>query len=221
MGVGAVQAAPNPFAEAVPCWHDAVVSASSNPAIDDYECLVASLTGQTIEAVDYCVLMAGADGMEPDDWDYGTWHEPTMGVELVTGGGVYSAIWGDVFDWHGLEVYSDPMSEHIGGVGDEGGTARVAVSSPAAWAGIIGEPIEAARILRWRDGRDDRRDPLPPAVHLRTAVGLVWIGAGRSVTYTPDGPFHLGTDDVFVVFGAEEAARVGLGVTEDLDGIPS
>ncbi|WP_267254291.1 hypothetical protein [Catenulispora rubra] len=36
-----------------------------------------------IVAVDYFVLMGGEEGTDPDEWDYGAWHEPTMGVELA------------------------------------------------------------------------------------------------------------------------------------------
>ncbi|MEY9886851.1 hypothetical protein ABIA31_000477 [Catenulispora sp. MAP5-51] len=223
LGVASTEAVggprPNLFAQVVLHWNDDVVSAYPKLTIDDYERLVAGLPGRTIEAVDYYVLMVGADGMEPDDWDFGSWHEPTVGIELVTGGGgVFSAIWGNVFDCYGLEVYSDPMSEHIRGVGEQGGTARVAVASHAAWAGIIGEPIETARILWWQAGQGVRRDPLPLAVHLGTAEGQVWIGVGRSETRTPESPFYLGTDDVLVVFDAEAASRMGLEAASEANG---
>lgn len=56
------------------------------------ERVAASLSGQLIVAVRY-FLLSVEDGQEPYEWDFGAWHEPTMGVELVTGdGGRFSAV---------------------------------------------------------------------------------------------------------------------------------
>jgi len=51
------------------------------------ERVVASQCGLRLVAVAYAVLTGGGDGREVDEWDYGYWHEPTMGVQLKSGPG--------------------------------------------------------------------------------------------------------------------------------------
>ncbi|BFO18176.1 hypothetical protein SHKM778_45640 [Streptomyces sp. KM77-8] len=51
---------------------------------------------------------------------------------------------------------------------------------------------------------------MPQAIHVQTVAGQVWVAAGRSATYEPDGPFHLCTDDVLVIFDTDVAERAGL-----------
>jgi hypothetical protein len=54
----------------------------------------------------YYLLTGGDDGLEVEEWDFGPWHQPTMGVELLTDDGTRSsAVWGDSFDHYGLEVF--------------------------------------------------------------------------------------------------------------------
>jgi len=179
---------------------------------DSYEGLVAGLLGRTVVAVDYYVLTGGEEGTEPDEWDHGTWHEPTMGVELTMDDGAnYSAVWGHTFDCYGLELYPAPMREFRTRIDQPGGSARVSAAGHPLWAGIIFAPIESCRI-QWCAEEQGAVTPVPDAVILRTAAGQVWIAAGRSAAYEPDGSFHLGTDDVLVIFEADIAARAGLGV---------
>ncbi|MFJ6118883.1 hypothetical protein ACWGJX_14745 [Streptomyces sp. NPDC054775] len=177
---------------------------------DGYERLVAGLRGQTIVAVDYFVLMGGDEGTDPDEWDYGTWHEPTMGVELtMDDGGTYSAVWGSTFDYYGVELYPAPMRDFLSHIDEPGGPARVAVAEHSLWAGIISAPIESCRV-QWCGEEHGSPTPVPEAIHVRTVAGQVWIAAGRSATYEPDGPFHLCTDDVLVIFDTDVAERAGL-----------
>ncbi|PYC68361.1 hypothetical protein C7C46_29180 [Streptomyces tateyamensis] len=181
---------------------------------DSYERLVAGLHGRTIVAVDYFVLMVGDEGTDPDEWDYGAWHEPTMGVELtMDDGGTYSAVWGSTFDYYGVELYSAPMRDFLSRIGEPGGSARVAVAEHPLWAGVLSGPIESCRI-QWYGEEHGAPTPMPKAIHVRTATAQVWIAAGRSATHEPDGPgpFYLCTDDVLVIFDADVAARAGLGV---------
>ncbi|WP_051940605.1 hypothetical protein [Phaeacidiphilus oryzae] len=181
---------------------------------DSYERLVASLRGRTVVAVAYFVLMAGDEGTDPDAWDYGAWHEPTMGVELVMDDGhTYSAVWGSTFDYYGVELHSAPMREFLSYIDEPGGSARVAVADHPLWAGMVSAPIESCRI-QWCGEEHGAPTPVPAAIHLRSATGQVWVAAGRSATHGPDGPgpFHLGTDDVLVIFDAEIAERAGLGI---------
>ncbi|MFD0501917.1 hypothetical protein ACFQ0G_01260 [Streptomyces chiangmaiensis] len=74
-------------------------------------------------------------------------------------------------------------------------------------------PIESCRI-QWCGEEHGAPTPVPEAIHLRTATGQVWIAAGRSATYEPDGPgpFYLCTDDVLVIFDTDVAERAGLGI---------
>ncbi|MFB7378857.1 hypothetical protein ACFC6U_40745 [Kitasatospora purpeofusca] len=181
---------------------------------DSYERLVAGLRGRTVVAVEYFVLVGGSEGTDPEEWDYGAWHEPMMGVELTMDNGeTYSAVWGSTFDHYGLELYPAPMSGFLSRLGEPGGSARVAVTEHPRWTGVLGGPIESCRI-QWCGEEHGAPTPLPEAVHLRTATGQVWIAAGRSATYEPDrpGPFYLGTDDVLVVFDTDIAERAGLAV---------
>jgi hypothetical protein len=186
------------------------MTAAPKLTADGYERLVAGLRGQTILAVDYFVLMTGDDGPEPGEWDFGTWHEPTMGVELTMDtGSTYSAIWNNTFDCYGLELYPAPMSHFILNIGQPGGSARISATVHPSWAGIIAAPIESCRI-QWWDEEQGAATRVPEAVHLRTADGQAWIAAGRSAGDEPDGEFHLCTDDVLVTFDTDTAARAGL-----------
>lgn len=183
-----------------------------NLTADIYERLVAELRGRAVVAVDYYVLLAGEEGTVPDEWDYSTWHEPTMGIELtMDDGSNYSAVWGNAFDCYGLELYPAPMHEFLLNIGQPGGAARVPATNHPLWAGIISAPIESCRIL-WCDKEHGAPTDMPEAIQLQTATGQVWIAAGRSATYEPDGPFYLCTDDVLVIFDTDIAARAGLGV---------
>ncbi|MGW0927737.1 hypothetical protein [Streptomyces sp. NPDC002644] len=180
------------------------------PTPGSYARLVACLRGRTVVSVDYFVLTSGEDGTDPDEWDHGAWHEPTMGVELtVDDGDTYSAVWGSTFDHYGLELYPAPMRDFLSRVDEPGGPARVTVTEHPRWAGIVTAPIEHSRV-QWCGQEQRARGPVPAALRLRTATGQVWIAAGRSATYTSDGPFHLGTDDVLVIFDTEVAERAGL-----------
>jgi hypothetical protein len=179
---------------------------------DSYGRLVAGLRGRTIVAVDYFVLMVGDEGTDPDEWDYGAWHEPTMGVELtMDDGGTYSAVWGSTFDHYGLELYSAPMHHFLSRIAEPGGSARVAVTEHLLWDRVVSAPIESCRI-QWCGEKQGAPTPVPEAIHVRTATGQAWIAAGRSATYEPDrqGRFYLGTDDVLVIFDTDVAERAGL-----------
>lgn len=179
---------------------------------DSYERLVADLRGRTILVVGYFVLMVGEEGTDPDEWDYGAWHEPTMGIELaMDDGSTYTATWGHTFDYYGLELYRAPMNDFLSYIGQPGGSARVEATGHPLWAAVLSTPIESCR-LQWRGEEHGAPAPVPEALHLKTATSQVWIAAGRSAVYPPDGRIHLGTDDVLVTFDTETALQAGLGV---------
>ncbi|MFI0454489.1 hypothetical protein [Actinomadura sp. 6N118] len=178
--------------------------------VESYEQLVTSLRGRTVLTVDYFVLMTGDEGTTPDGWDYGTWHEPTMGIELTMDPGTtYSATWNHTFGHYGLELYRAPMSDFVFNIGKPGGSARITVADHPSWAGILASPIESCHIL-WSDPEQGSAIQIPEALQLGTATGQVWIAAGRSADYAPNGLFHLCTDDVLVAFDSGTATRAGL-----------
>ncbi|GAA1580655.1 hypothetical protein GCM10009678_74200 [Actinomadura kijaniata] len=186
------------------------MNSGPKPTVESYERLAADLRGQTVLTVDYFVLMAGDEGTTPDEWDYGAWHEPTMGIELTMDPGfTYSATWNHTFGHYGLELYRAPISDFVINIGNPGGSARVTVTDHPSWASILASPIESCHIL-WSDQELGPGIPIPEAVHLRTATGQAWIVAGRSADYPPNGRFHLCTDDVLAAFDAETATQIGL-----------
>lgn len=61
--------------------------------------------------------MGGEEGNAPDEWDYGAWQEPTMGVELIADDGdTHSAVWGSTFDHYGNRDNNWPACKepHVG-----------------------------------------------------------------------------------------------------------
>ncbi|GAB3939954.1 hypothetical protein GCM10029976_057000 [Kribbella albertanoniae] len=178
---------------------------------DAFRSTVESLSGVRLAAVRYYPLNISDDGIEVDEWDFGGWHEPTMGVGLLAENGVqYSAVWGWSFDYHGLEVYREPMSSQLSLIGQPGGAAEVDVTEHPSWSALVGVPLLGADIL-WSEGDYGHR--LPIAVELRAPAATAWLVAGRAAQWPADGRFYLGTDDVMAVFSQEFADAVGLPAT--------
>lgn len=174
----------------------------------EYEGTVASLRGRRLVEVTYYPLSRGAEGTEVEDWDFGGWHQPTMGVELRAENDTrYSAGWDQSFDYYGLEILRAPMSSEPGSIGEPGGSPEVDVTGHPRWAGLTGVPLVGADIV-WSEGDFGRR--MPVAVELRAPRATAWLVAARPAQWPPDGRFHLGTDDVMVVFTRELADVIGL-----------
>ncbi|MFC0550503.1 hypothetical protein ACFFHJ_06365 [Planotetraspora thailandica] len=185
---------------------------SSSLTALEYERTVALLRGRRIQRVIYYPLMSGEDGCEVEDWDFGAWHQPTMGVELFTDDGTrFSAVWGSNFDHYGLEVFPEPMTAHLARVGEPGGSAQVDVTDHARWASLVGRKLTSVDIA-WAEGPSNNVQA-PDAIRLCSRERAVWIAAGRPAAYPPGEAFHLGTDDVMVVFTAELATKVGILLT--------
>ncbi len=175
---------------------------------DEYRRTVDSLVGTCLVEVTYFPLRCGDEGTEVEDWDFGAWHLPTMGVELLAENGTrYSAVWDQSFDYYGLEIFREPMSGKLTMVGRPGGSPEVTVTGHPAWAGLVGVPLVGADIL-WSDGGYGRRMPI--AVELRAPAATAWLVAGCPAQWPPEGRFHLGTDDVMAVFTREFAGVIGL-----------
>ncbi|MBO4272325.1 hypothetical protein [Microbispora triticiradicis] len=112
-----------------------------------YESTVARLRGRRIQRVIYYPLMGGEDACEVEDWDFGPWHQPTMGVELFTDDGArFSAVWGSSFEHYGLELFLVPMIAHLVGIGEPGGSAQVDVTDHLRWSSLIGRKLTHADI---------------------------------------------------------------------------
>jgi hypothetical protein len=63
--------------------------------------------------------------------------------------------------------------------------------------------------------RDAVADPtggirVPDAIQLCSRERTVWIAAGRPADWPPGETYHLGTDDVMVIFTVECAGKVGI-----------
>ncbi|MDX5568304.1 hypothetical protein PYK79_40285 [Streptomyces sp. ID05-04B] len=188
--------------------HDNGAMRSPELTVDEYERTVESLRGTRLVGVTYYPLSCGDDGTEVEEWDFGVWHQPTMGVGLIAENGTrYSAVWGNSFDYYGLEIFQEPMSSQLTMIGQPGGTPAVAVTDHPSWSGLIGVPLVGADIL-WSEGDYGLR--LPVAVELRAPAATAWLVAGRPAQWPPDGRFYLGTDDVMTVFTHEFAGTVGL-----------
>lgn len=176
---------------------------------DEYVRTIESLRGRRVVGVAYYPMACGVDGTEIEDWDFGDWHLPTLGVELVVDDGTrYSAVWDQSFDHYGLEVFRASMSSQLGLIGPPDGSPEVLVTGHAAWASLVGAPLTGAEIL-WSEGDCGRR--MPVAVALSTEFSAVWLVAGSPARWPADGQFRLGTDDVMVVFTRALASSIGLG----------
>ncbi|MGP3916519.1 hypothetical protein [Nonomuraea sp. 10N515B] len=175
----------------------------------EYERTAAMLRGRRIHRVVYYPLMVGEDGCDVEEWDFGTWHQPTMGVELSTDDGAcFSAVWGSSFDHFGLEVFPEPMTAHLRMIGEPGGSAAVDVTDHPHWSSIAGRKLTRVDIAWSQDPESDLRTP--NAIRLCSREKAVWIAAGSLAEWPPTEVCHLGTDDVMVVFTAEFAAKVGI-----------
>jgi hypothetical protein len=115
-------------------------------------------------------------------------------------------VWGHSFDYYGLEIFWEPMSSHLGLIGQPGGSAQVIATGHPAWTGLLNTPLVGADIV-WSEGPRSR---LPVAVRLRASTLVAWLVAGRPTHWPPDGRLCLGTDDVMVIFTRELASMIGI-----------
>ncbi|MEV0625952.1 hypothetical protein [Nonomuraea wenchangensis] len=175
----------------------------------EYERTAAMLRGRRIHRIVYYPLTGGEDGCDVEEWDFGTWHQPTMGVELSTDDGAcFSAVWGSSFDHFGLEVFPEPMTAHLRMVGESGGPAAVDVTDHPHWSSLVSRKLTCVDIAWCHDPGSGLRTPY--AIRLCSREKAVWIAAGSPAEWPPTEVYRLGTDDVMVVFTAEFAAKVGI-----------
>jgi hypothetical protein len=164
----------------------------------------AAMVGQRILRVDYYILGAG-DQLE--EWDYGDWHQPTMGISFQTANGAtFSATWDDTFGHYGIELTEGSMERYLPTLDGPEGPSTVEVSAHRRWAVLIRDPIGDVRVI-WGEGGDGT---VPVAIHMRFPSGNVWMVAAAPAEFPPSRRFHTAVDDVVVVFDTAMAAELGL-----------
>ncbi|MEU7884452.1 hypothetical protein AB0B54_03035 [Microbispora bryophytorum] len=192
----------------LPVSRDAVPVSSLLTAVG-YERTTALLRGRRIRRVVYYPLSGGEDRRDVEDWDFGPWHQPTMGVELFADDGAcFSAVWGSSFDHYGLELFPGPMADHLRRVGEPCGPVPVEVTGHPRWSSLVGRELTCVDII-WSEDRE-RDIRVPDAIRLCSRERAVWIAAGRPAEWPPEEAYYLGTDDVMVIFTAQFAAKVGI-----------
>ena len=178
----------------------------------DLEETVASFPRRRISRVRYCGFQ-----VDPTDWDFGTWHQPVMGVEIEFEGGgpTYSVLWGNTYGHFNIEVVAERMkaalrlpSEPYDELDD--GRARVwDVTSHARWASLILEPLVHAKVI-WQRDVTDVAGLAPVAVGLWFLDGPVWIAAAAPSDWPPEERYGLGADEIMVIFSPTFAKKMGL-----------
>jgi hypothetical protein len=182
-----------------------------------FETKAASLIGSTILEASYWDIHNF--GPEPRTWDYGDWHHAVMGVEFLTGSGPVTVVWTDAFFPYGVEVFPEPISEHL--LLRPEGSEGWRVESQREWVARAGEPVLAAS-FHWEtievgpavqatDGvqvADARTFSVPVALRLDFKSGPVWMVAGIPQLPDIDKVFVPG-DEVMVVFSEDRMRRIG------------
>lgn len=183
---------------------DHTVMASGPRPRQDNEQAAAHLSGQVLVRVRYFLLTLDDEG-HLWDWDFGAWHQPTMGVELTTEhGDTFSATWGQ-YDWgYGVDLFHDPMSAHLI---TEAADNWTDVSNAHAWSGLLGTPIQASFL--WNDYGTGQA-PCPEALMLNADHASAWIIAADWNRQRGKTTIQLGTDDLLVVFDSKLVNALGL-----------
>jgi hypothetical protein len=164
----------------------------------------ASLSGRVIKQVRYFPL-ADTGTRTPMEWDFGVWHQPTMGLEVVTGTGqVFSARWNEYDEWgFGVDLFAGPVSEHL----PEEAQVPVEVSGHRAWAAFLGVRVAAGFL--WNDFGSGRA-PCPEAVVLSAGGATAWIIAAGWDRREGRTCVQLGLDDLLVVFDGKLVRALGM-----------
>jgi hypothetical protein len=189
-----------------------------------FDLTTADLIGRQIQEVAYWDLHNY--GPEPAAWDYGDWHHAVMGVELTTDRGPSCVLWTDTFYPYGVEVFHEPISQHVGG-GEQGPQSwrvddhdfwRVRAGQPILAATTFWEHIEVGPGRRVSDNvivSPPRTYTVPIAVRLDFSVGPVWM-----ISAMPNGPegrtAFVPADEIMVVLSADRMRTIGFPDTDFL-----
>jgi hypothetical protein len=162
------------------------------------------LSGQELAGVRYFLLALPDDSGMLADWDSGIWHEPTMGVELVTlSGDDFSVVWGQ-YEWgFGVDLFAGPMSAHLT---EDAAGHWVDVSAHRLWSAMLGSPL-TVRFL-W-DDYGTGLPPCPEVLTLSTSLATAWIIAGRWESYLGRQAIKVGLDGLLVTFDEKAVADLG------------
>jgi hypothetical protein len=169
------------------------------------ERVAALLSGQRLAIVRYFLLRIAGD-QEPWEWDFGVWHQPTMGVEVVTDqGATFSALWSQYAEWgFGVDLFDAPMRIHLI---EEAVDSWVDVSEHPSWASLLGAPVEVS--FAWNDFGTGR-PPAPEAIKIASTSAAAWIIAAGWERQESKLSIQLGMDDLMVIFNERFIGALGL-----------
>ncbi|MEU4391840.1 hypothetical protein [Kribbella sp. NPDC023855] len=183
------------------------------------ERIVSGLVGERLVGIRYSDVYNF--GPELRVWDHGDWHHAVMGVEFMLGTGPASIIWTSTFHPYGVEVFREPLSNHLV-LGPEGPEMWEAGDHPH-WRERMKSPISNA-LLFWdrivvgpayrADGGERLSEAdsveVPVALRLEFAAGPlpVWFVSAVPKLSEPDDAFVHG-DEIMVVFAADKMRRLG------------
>jgi hypothetical protein len=167
--------------------------------------VAALLSEQRLAIVRYFLLWITGD-QEPWEWDFGVWHQPTMGVELATDdGSTFSALWSQYGEWgFGVDLFDAPMTTHLI---EEAVDSWVDVSEHPSWASLLGTPVEVS--FAWNDFGAGR-PPMPEAIKIASTSAAAWIIAAGWERQKSRTSIQLGTDDLMVTFNETFVRTLGL-----------
>ena len=178
------------------------------------ERVVAALRGLRITGVDYALLTGGTDGREVLDWDYGLYHEPTMGLQLTSDIEVaFTFTWGSSFGCYSLEAHARGIGDFLARVGEPCGPTVVSIDHHPRWRHLLDREITDTELawIEWVSGHPTVcwiRLDLAPADPRSSEPDSIWIIAGR---WEGDN-FLFATDDVTVIFDRAEAVRAKIAI---------
>ena len=160
-----------------------------------------ALVGRRIAEVIYYGFSPGSG-----EWDFGSWHCPVMGVELVLDDGAScSLVWDSGFGNFSLHLYASPMNEHLR-VEGEGSCSRWIAQDHDRWKRLLAAPLIESRLI-WHTDLTDRGQAAPAALRLTFPAGDVWIIAAMQ---SQNGSWWIGADEVIVAFTREMVTQIGL-----------
>jgi hypothetical protein len=181
-----------------------------------FEAKVHALRGLRVWAVDYWDVHS--IGPEPARWDYGDWHHAVMGVQLGTDAGPRTVIWTNTFFPHGVEVFADPIEDHLA-LGEEG-PKRIGPDDQSRWAAYLGDPIQQATVwwerlelgpatLATGDIVEPARSlDVPTAMRLAFDAGPVWFVCANPQPPATEEVLIPG-DEIMIVFSAAKMTAMG------------
>ncbi|TDO47702.1 hypothetical protein EV643_1088 [Kribbella sp. VKM Ac-2527] len=194
-----------------------------------YEQKTAALVGRRIVGVTYWDIHNY--GTTPRSWDYGDWHHAVMGLEVETESGPLCILWTDTFFPYGVEVFREPLANHLmlGPDGPEGWRVedhrhwRSRVGSPVLGTATFWEDIEVGPARRLGDNQlvsEPKTYTVPIALRLDFEAGPVWIVAAM-----PDWPdlerVFVPADEIMVVFSPARMRKIGFPKTDFLSAGPT